>query len=79
MVFIHAIVSKVSSWFKGLNPVFAWFISGVIEGFAAAISYCNIDSYGADKHHTNGLFWFLGIVFTLGTVYSIYRAATQEK
>lgn len=73
MSFIHFILAWISTTFKGNTT--ALFIATGIEAFASAIFFFQIDSYGADKHHTNGLFWFLGIVFAIGAIFSIIKVA----
>lgn len=58
--------NKENKLFWGLTVGFA---------FAAMISFFQINSYHADKHHLNGLYTVLGIAFTLASLYSIYRVS----
>lgn len=53
------------------NP---WFGLSVITAFAGMISYFQINSYSADKHHLNGFWLVTGIVFTLVAGYCMYKA-----
>jgi hypothetical protein len=54
---------KDNLWTKyWLNP---WFGGFVLSALASTVSFFQIDSYFADKHHLNGIFGFLGIGIVL--------------
>jgi hypothetical protein len=52
-----------------------WFIFMTVFAFASVISFFQINSYWADKHHFNGFFgWLgLGIVFGLIAIFGLYK------
>jgi hypothetical protein len=47
----------------------------VVSAFTSIISFFQINSYGADKNNTNGLFLVMGIVFFVAAVYSLYKVS----
>ena len=48
-----------------------WKLTGAF-GFASFISFFQINSAFADKHHINGLWWVLGIGCAIAAAYSFY-------
>lgn len=55
------------------------FVLMAIFAFGSVISFFQINSYWADKHHFNGFIGWLGIGIALGLVaiYFLYRVAKQ--
>ena len=49
-----------------------WYAVLVISAFIAVISFFHVNSYIGDKHHINGLFVIIGVVFSLVAGYSFY-------
>ena len=47
---------------------------GAVSAFVSVISFFQINSYFADKHHINGLWWVSGIVFAAVAGYFMYKA-----
>jgi hypothetical protein len=60
-------------------PVNARFAVFVALAFAAFISFAQINSAGADKHHTNGLFYVLGFLFSAAVLMIIKIAIGENK
>lgn len=54
---------------------YAWWAAFACSAFAAMISFFQINSYQADKHHLNGFWLVMGIILTLCSVYSLYRVS----
>ena len=50
-----------------------YFMGGVVCAFLSVISFFTINSYFADKHHCNGLFWVTGFIFGMGAIYFGWR------
>ena len=52
----------------------AWNRFKLVAGlaFSSAISFFQVNSYSADKHHVNGLWVVAGVVFGLATLYELY-------
>lgn len=50
----------------------------VITAFISVISFFQLNSYWADKHHFNGIFGWLGIgiVFGIAAAYCLYKVKT---
>lgn len=56
-----------------MNPTRKWFLITVFAAFVAAILLFNTNSYFADKHKINNVYLVVGILFTLGAVYSLIK------
>lgn len=50
-----------------------WFIFMAVFAFASVISFFQINSYAADKHHLNSLFVVLGIVAGMVAVFGLTK------
>lgn len=65
-------MKQLIAWFyKRQN---GWFTLTAISAFIAMISYFQINSYKADLHKLNGFWLIMGIVFTLGALFFIWKA-----
>jgi len=60
-------------WFSKFFLGTPWFGVMVIVFFAAMISFFQINSYRADKHHLNGFWTVTGIVLTLAAGFCLYK------
>jgi hypothetical protein len=59
---LETLANYVVSLFKKI-PVNYRFIALAVMAFLSAISFMQIDSFFADRHHINWLFWTVGIFF----------------
>ncbi len=50
-----------------------YFAGGAVCAFLSVISFFTINSYFADKHHVNGLFWIAGFLFAAGAIYFYWK------
>lgn len=57
-----------------------WHIITGALAITSAISFFQINSYWADKHHFNGVFGWLGIgiALGLGAIYSLYKTTENS-
>lgn len=61
-------LSFIESIFRKFVPVQFRFPAFALGAFISVLSFMQINSAWADKHHANGLWWALGIVFGLWTI-----------
>lgn len=52
-----------------------WFVAMVVTALISAVSFCQINSYQADKHHFNGGWIVIGIVFAAAAAYCLHKVA----
>lgn len=77
-------MKKIESLFRKI-PVSLRFPAFALGAFVSAISFMQINSYWADTHHANGVWWASGIVFGLWTIaianlyYQDYKADKNGK
>lgn len=54
-----------------------WFTLMVVTAFISVISFFQINSYWADKHHFNGGWTVIGIVFGLVACFCLYNVKKE--
>lgn len=75
---MNTILNFIESKFR-LIPVKYRFMAWVALAFISAISFMNIDSYGADKLGANWLLWVLGIVTGVAVLALAYVGIRENK
>lgn len=56
-----------------MNKGMKYWVAMAILAFASVISFFQINSYQADKHHLNGFWTIAGIILALGACFCLYK------